>query len=152
MQPHLAKKIDAEVCATVFGHEVDEWVGEYIAHGASKVYVCDNPKLKYYSTDTYVALMERIVSQYGPEIILVGATSFGREFTPRLAKRLKTGLTADCVGLDINDEACWCRLRRPLEGAFSPESSPRRKGLRWRPSGRGCSRRYPTTTRPKARS
>ncbi len=99
----LAKKIGAEVCATVFGHEVDEWVGEYIAHGAARVYVCDNPGLKFYSTDIYVALMERIVRQYGPEIILVGATSFGREFTPRLAKRLKTGLTADCVGLDIDD-------------------------------------------------
>ncbi len=100
----LAQKIDAEVCAVVFGHEVDEWVGEYIAHGAKKVFVTDHPMLKSYSTDLYVALMERLALTYDPEIILVGATSFGREFAPRVSKRLKTGLTADCVGLDMNEE------------------------------------------------
>lgn len=100
----LAKAIGAEVCATVFGHEVDEWVGEYIAHGASRIYVCDHPSLKFYSSDVYIALMEKLVRQHEPEILLIGATAFGREFAPRLAKRLATGLTADCIGLDINEE------------------------------------------------
>lgn len=100
----LAKEIDAEVCAVVLGHEVDEWVGEYIAHGARKVYVMDHPNLKNYSTDSYVTLMTGIVQKYKPEIILIGATSFGREFAPRVSKRLGTGLTADCIGLDINEE------------------------------------------------
>jgi electron transfer flavoprotein alpha subunit len=44
------------------------------------------------------------VKKYEPEIILIGATTFGREYAPRLAKRLKTGLTADCIGLDINED------------------------------------------------
>jgi len=101
----LAKKIDAKVCAVVFGHEVDEWVGEYIAHGAQKVYVIDHESLKNYSADIYVTLMERLAQKYDPEIILVGATSFGREFAPRVAKRLLTGLTADCVDLDINEDS-----------------------------------------------
>ena len=100
----LAEKIDAQVCAVVFGHEVDEWVGEYIAHGAQKVYVMDHPRLRNYSTDIYVALMERLARTYDPEIILVGATLFGREFAPRVSKRLRTGLTADCVDLDINKD------------------------------------------------
>ncbi len=131
----LAEKIDAEVCATVFGHEVDEWVGEYIAHGAAKVYVCDNPGLKFYSTDIYVALMERIVRQYGPEIILVGATSFGREFTPRLAKRLKTGLTADCVGLDIDDAGLLVQTAPAFGGNLltrivTPEKRPQMATVR----------------------
>ena len=131
----LAKKIDAEVCATVFGHEVDEWVGEYIAHGAAKVYVCDNPGLKFYSMDIYVALMERIVRQYGPEIILVGATSFGREFTPRLAKRLKTGLTADCVGLDIDDAGLLVQTAPAFGGNLltrivTPEKRPQMATVR----------------------
>ena len=101
----LAKKIDAQVCAVVFGHEVDEWVGEYIAHGAQKVYVTDHESLKNYSADIYVTLMERLARKYDPEIILVGATSFGREFAPRVSKRLLTGLTADCVDLDINEDS-----------------------------------------------
>jgi electron transfer flavoprotein alpha subunit len=131
----LAKMIDAEVCATVFGHEVDEWVGEYIAHGASRVYVCDEPELKFYSTDIYVALMERIVRQYGPEIILVGATSFGREFAPRLAKRLKTGLTADCVGLDIGTEGILVQTAPAFGGnlltnIITPEKRPQMATVR----------------------
>jgi electron transfer flavoprotein alpha subunit len=101
----LAQKIDAQVCAVVFGHEVDEWVGEYIAHGAQKVYVTDHQRLKNYSTDIYVTLMERLARTYDPEIILVGATLFGREFAPRVSKRLGTGLTADCVDLDINEDS-----------------------------------------------
>ena len=46
----LAPKIDADVCAVIFGHSVDEFVGEYIAHGAQKVYVIDHPDLKTYSS------------------------------------------------------------------------------------------------------
>ena len=99
----LSEKIGAGVCAVVFGHDVDEYVREYIAHGAQKVYVADDPCLKNYSVDLYVALMTRLAETHGPEILLAGATSFGREFTPRVAKRLNTGLTADCVGLEIDE-------------------------------------------------
>lgn len=100
----LAAKINTEVCVVVLGYEVEEWVGEYIAHGAQRVYVYDHPSLKDYNQEIYVALLERLAQEHSPEIILVGATSFGRELASRLAKRLKTGLTADCVGLDIHDD------------------------------------------------
>ena len=102
----LAPKIAGQVCAVVFGNGVDEYVQEYIAHGAEKVYVIDHPSLEKYPIETYVNLMEKLVQSYKPEVLLVGATSFGREFTPRLAKRLKTGLSADCIDLEINDEKC----------------------------------------------
>ncbi|QTA90591.1 electron transfer flavoprotein subunit alpha/FixB family protein [Desulfonema magnum] len=100
----LASKTDAEVGAVVLGRDVDEYVNEYIAHGAHKVYVTDHPRLKDYNVETYVALTERLVREHQPETILIGATSFGREFAPRVAKRLGTGLSADCVGLDINED------------------------------------------------
>jgi electron transfer flavoprotein alpha subunit len=83
---------------------VDEWVGEYIAHGARRVYVIDDPSLKEYHVETYAHLAAELTEAYPPEILLVGATSFGREFAPRLAKRLGTGLTADCVGLAIHED------------------------------------------------
>jgi electron transfer flavoprotein alpha subunit len=131
----LAARIDADVCAVVFGHDVDEWVGEYIAHGAQKVFVTDHPSLKNYSTDIYVFLMERLVKQYDPEIILVGATSFGREFAPRLSKRLRTGLTADCVGLDINEEGKLIQTAPAFGGnlltkIIAPESRPQMATVR----------------------
>ncbi len=100
----LAPKIDAEVCAIIFGHNTSEFVNEYISHGAQNVYVIDHPRLKNYSVEIYIALLERLARENKPEIILIGATYFGKEIAPRLAKRLGTGLTADCVGLDINDD------------------------------------------------
>jgi electron transfer flavoprotein alpha subunit len=100
----LAKEIEATVCAVVLGHEVDEWIGEYIAHGARRVYVVDDPALKEYDAEIYAYLTAAQVKEHQPDILLVGATSFGREFAPRLAKRLKTGLTADCIGLAINKD------------------------------------------------
>jgi len=100
----LAPNIDADVCAVIFGHRVDEYVGEYIAHGARKVYVIDHPDLKAYSTETHAALLTGLARRFSPEIILIGATDFGRELAPRVAKRLSTGLTADCIHLSIDDQ------------------------------------------------
>jgi electron transfer flavoprotein alpha subunit len=98
----LASKTGGDVCAIVFGSQVNEYVGEYFAHGAQTVYVVDDPMLKHYCVERYTVLAERLIRRHQPEIFLVGATDFGREFAPRLAKKLKTGLTADCIGLDIN--------------------------------------------------
>jgi len=95
----IAQTIQAEVCALVFGHEIDEWIMEYTAHGADRILAIDDPALKSYSTERYLAIIEKLAKERDPEILLIGATDFGREFAPRLAKRLQTGLSADCVGL-----------------------------------------------------
>ncbi len=131
----LAGKTGATVCATVFGNGTAEWVGEYIAHGAKKVYLVEDEALGYYSSDLFVALMERLASRYRPEIILVGATSFGREFAPRVAKRLGTGLTADCVGLDINEEGLLVQTAPAFGGNLltrivTPERKPQMATVR----------------------
>ncbi len=131
----LATKIDAEVCAVVFGHQVDEWVGEYIAHGAEKIYLTDHPQLAVYSMETYTLLMERLARQEKPEIILVGATAFGREFAPRVAKRLGTGLTADCIGLDIDKEGLLLQMAPSFGGNLvaeivTPERRPQMATVR----------------------
>jgi electron transfer flavoprotein alpha subunit len=100
----LAKIINAEVCALIFGYEIDEWIMEYTAHGADRILAIDDPALRSYSTERYLAIIEKLVKQRDPEVILIGATDFGREFAPRLAKRLQTGLSADCVGLSISED------------------------------------------------
>ncbi|MFH2091688.1 MAG: electron transfer flavoprotein subunit alpha/FixB family protein [Pseudomonadota bacterium] len=99
----LAHPVGHTVCAIVFGHKTDGYVAEYVAHGAQKVYVMDNPGLETYCIETYSWLMSRLVDHYQPETLLVGATKFGREMAPRIAKRQKTGLTADCIDLYTDD-------------------------------------------------
>jgi len=117
----LAKTINAEVCALIFGHEIDEWIMEYTAHGADRILAIDDPALKSYSTEKYLAIIERLARERDPEIILIGATDFGREFAPRLAKRLKTGLSADCVGLDITEDGLLLQIAPSFGGNMLAE-------------------------------
>jgi electron transfer flavoprotein alpha subunit len=117
----LAKTINAEVCALIFGHEIDEWIMEYTAHGADRILAIDDPALKSYSTEKYLAIIEALAKKREPEIILIGATDFGREFAPRLAKRLKTGLSADCVGLDITEDGLLLQLAPSFGGNMLAE-------------------------------
>ncbi len=145
----LAGKIDAEVCAVLFGYWSEEWVddalsqnptfcgvvGESIAHGADKVYLTDDPRLAAYSMETYALLMERLAKREKPEIILIGATTFGREFAPRVAQRLKTGLTADCIGLEINEEGLLVQTAPSFGGNLvaqivTPECRPQMATVR----------------------
>ncbi|ETR73477.1 MAG: hypothetical protein OMM_06901 [Candidatus Magnetoglobus multicellularis str. Araruama] len=100
----LAKEIDADVCTLVMGNDTQEYISEYIAHGADIVHSFEHKDLSVYNIDIFVSLTVHLVKKYEPEIFLIGGTSFGHEYAPRVAKRLRTGLTADCVALSINEK------------------------------------------------
>jgi len=100
----LAAQLETEVTVLVLGSQVHPYAMEYTAHGADVIMVVDHPSLENYQVETYVRIVSQLVESFKPEIFLAGATAFGREFFPRLAKRLKTGLSADCVALEIDTE------------------------------------------------
>jgi electron transfer flavoprotein alpha subunit len=112
----LGAASDAEVCAVLFGYQLDQYVAEYIAHGAEKVYLVEHTSLKDYCIEKYAFLMERLASDFQPETILVGATSFGKELAPRVAKRLRTGLTADCIRLEMNADSLLLQIAPSFGG------------------------------------
>ncbi len=114
----LAETLDTEVTVLVIGDHVHQYAMEYVAHGADVVIAGEHPDLKDYQVETYTALVARWVEAFQPEIFLAGATSFGREFFPRLAKRLLTGLSADCVALEVDLEK---RLLLQTTPAFGGE-------------------------------
>jgi electron transfer flavoprotein alpha subunit len=137
----LAKAVDlaavtgGTVCAVVFGHSVAEWMGEYIAHGAEKVYVIDDAALAPYSIEAYAWLLTRLAGQYRPEILLVGATRFGQELAPRVASKLKTGLTADCIDLAIDESGLLVQTAPSFGGNLiarivTPEKRPQMATVR----------------------
>ncbi|WP_242637341.1 electron transfer flavoprotein subunit alpha/FixB family protein [Desulfobacter hydrogenophilus] len=100
----LAEKTGGRVCGVVFGHDVGGYTSEYISHGADLVYVIDHPRLKSYGIETFTNLLIGLARDMKPDIILIGATRFGQEVAPRVAKRLDTGLTADCIDLEVDDK------------------------------------------------
>ncbi|MFH1123380.1 MAG: electron transfer flavoprotein subunit alpha/FixB family protein [Pseudomonadota bacterium] len=101
----LAQKLETEVTVVLLGDQTHQYAMEYVAHGADVVMVVDHPTLKDYHIETYTRLVAKLVASWRPEIFIAGATGFGREFFPRLAKRLRTGLSADCVSLEIDAES-----------------------------------------------
>ena len=100
----LAEKTGEKVNAVLLGHGVQGRAAELIAHGADTVYVVDHENLEKFVTEPYAQAMTHIARNYEPNVILFGATSIGRDLAPRLSARLKTGLTADCTKLEMDEE------------------------------------------------
>lgn len=111
----LADTLNTELCAVCFGHNLDG-VEQLAACGADRVYLVDDPSLASQQEEVYAAELVRLIREHRPEIVLAGATSFGRAFFPRVAAVLKTGLTADCTGLDIDTEKRLLLQTRPTFG------------------------------------
>ena len=112
----LADKQGGRLVAIVIGSGVEQAVSDASAHGADQVIVVDSPEFKDYTTDAYTAAMYYLIEKYGPTTLLIGATPDGRDMGPRLACRIKTGLTADCTGLDIDPESGNVAWTRPAFG------------------------------------
>ena len=85
-------------------------------YGADRVILVDSSEYESYSTDAYTACVTVLVDKYKPSVFLLGATNNGRDLGPRVACRLKTGLTADCTSLDIDEESKNVAWTRPAFG------------------------------------
>jgi electron transfer flavoprotein alpha subunit len=99
----LADELGVNMVAILIGHEVSKLAESLIHQGADKVLVADNAIFIDYTTDAYSLVLTSLVEERKPSILLLGATSNGRDLAPRVAAKLKVGLTADCTGLEIED-------------------------------------------------
>jgi len=89
---------------------------EAIAFGADKVYVVEDSTLKEYQADSYMQVAEKLAKDVSPRVILIGQTSMGRDLAPRLAFRLGTSLTTDCLDLRIDPATKLLVETRPAYG------------------------------------
>ena len=112
----MAVKQGGALVAVVIGSGVDAAVQAASEHGADKVIVVDGPEYATYTTDAYAIALCTLVEKYGPTSMLIGATNNGRDLGPRVSCRLKTGLTADCTGLDVDAESGNVAWTRPAFG------------------------------------
>ena len=112
----LADDLGQELSAVLVGSDVSGLAQEAIASGADKVYVVDDALLKDYQTDSYAAVMEKVVKQAMPQILIVGQTSIGRDLAPRLSFKLGTTVTMDCIELAIDPESKRLLQTKPVYG------------------------------------
>ena len=100
----LADALNEKVYAMLLGHDLTTQAQECIAYGADTVLRVDAPELATYVTEPYAQAIYQIIRDNKPSIVLIGATTIGRDLGPRLSARVETGLTADCTGLEISED------------------------------------------------
>src|SRR4030067_2080762 len=104
------------VTVVLLGHQVEEMAKEYLAYGAQRVLLVDHPQLAWYRADLFTMLMSDLVQEHQPEILLIGASAFGKELAPRVAKRLGVGLCADAISLEWDEKGARLIAPRPAFG------------------------------------
>ena len=109
----LSEKLGEELAAVLIGDKVSDLTKPLAAYGADKVYLLEDNQLRRYTPDGYTTALSELILKKKPSIVLFGATIIGREFAPRVAARVQTGLTADCTGLDIDDELSLIHISEP---------------------------------------
>jgi electron transfer flavoprotein alpha subunit len=112
----LANQLGVSLTACVLGDNARPLAEEAIAYGADRVFLAEDPTLRVYRTEPYSKILYDLVREHRPEILLLGASSRGRDLAGSVATDLYTGLTADCTGLEIDPETRLLRQTRPAYG------------------------------------
>ena len=98
------------------GAETRKFCQEAMVYGADLCYLMEDPLLKDYRNQPYTKGLTDLVNKYQPEILLLGATTLGRDLAGSVATTLKTGLTADCTELNIDVDIRSLLATRPTFG------------------------------------
>jgi electron transfer flavoprotein alpha subunit len=112
----LADTLGQELVAVLIGSNIGALASQAIAAGADKVYIVDSSHFTDYQTDVYLMALEKVINQVKPGIIIMGQTDSGRELAPRLAFRLGTAATLDCVDLAIDPASKRLLQTKPVYG------------------------------------
>ncbi|HIH87687.1 TPA: 4Fe-4S binding protein [Candidatus Bathyarchaeota archaeon] len=134
----LAETLGEPVYAIVIGSGLAKAAEELVKRGADKVLTYDHSSLATYRDDPYSQILTEAVKELKPSIFLIGATSIGRALGPRVAAKLRTGLTADCTSLDIDPEIKVLLQTRPAYGGnimatiYTQNSRPQMATVRYK--------------------
>ena len=126
----LAQEKGCELIAVVIGKDIEGVAKDAICYGADSAIIVDGPEYEYYTTDAFAKALVALVEKYKPETLMIGATNNGRDLGPRVSCRLKTGLTADCTAIAIDEETGNVAWTRPTFGGnlmatiMCPENRP----------------------------
>ena len=112
----LADQQKVPLSAVLLGSGLGNAAADLVSYGADIVYQVDDPVLEYFTDEIYGSILEDVVREQKPEIVLAGATAIGRSFIPLVATSLATGLTADCTQLAIRPEDGVLLQTRPAFG------------------------------------
>lgn len=133
----LAAVVNQSVYAFFLGHGITKAAEELLHYGVDQVYVYDDRLLERFRIQPYTAAFEEFVHKVRPAAILVGATTVGRQLAPRASARLRTGLTADCTKLEMNENTDLVQIRPAFGGnimaqILTPNTRPQMATVRYK--------------------
>ncbi|HET9934528.1 MAG TPA: electron transfer flavoprotein subunit alpha/FixB family protein, partial [Polyangiaceae bacterium] len=117
----LANQLGVELAGVLLGGERSALLAaanECFERGADVVYLAASQLLADYRNEPYTKVMTELVNKYQPEILLLGATTLGRDLAGAVATTLLTGLTADCTALAIDEERSLAATRPTFGGSL----------------------------------
>lgn len=133
----IADTLGEPLVALLAGSKItDAQAKDLIAYGADTVILADDPAFAVYMTEPYAKAMALAINTYKPGIVFTGATTIGRDLAPRVSARVKTGLTADCTSLEVEEETRNLLMTRPAFGGnimatiICPEHRPQMSTVR----------------------
>ncbi|MFN5409923.1 electron transfer flavoprotein subunit alpha/FixB family protein, partial [Bradyrhizobium sp.] len=117
----LADKLKVDLAAVVIGppgEAVQHAAAESFCYGADLAYIVADEVLGDYRNEAYTKALTDTVNTFKPEILLLGATTLGRDLAGSVATTLLTGLTADCTELDVDADGSLAATRPTFGGSL----------------------------------
>jgi electron transfer flavoprotein alpha subunit len=99
----IAEQLGGSAYAVALGHGIGDVAATLAQYGAQRVFVADDPSLEDYTAEGYTNVLANLIKQIEPALVLLGATTTGKDLAPRLAARLAVGLASDCTGFTLQD-------------------------------------------------
>ncbi len=97
----LAQKLNAEITALLIGGNLSDASAEVAKYGASKILICQDEKFEKYSSSAYSKIVIEAVKKEDADIVILSATSLGKDLSPRISAKLEAGLCTDCTSLTV---------------------------------------------------
>jgi len=94
---------DTKIMTLLIGKDVNDQAQTLFDHGSDEVIIVENDKLEEYMVLPYSSIFAQVIKERNPEIVLIAATTSGRELAPRIGVKTGSGVTADCTGLEIGE-------------------------------------------------
>ncbi|KRQ17064.1 electron transfer flavoprotein subunit alpha/FixB family protein [Bradyrhizobium manausense] len=117
----LADKLKVDLAAVIIGPQgeaTQQAAAQSFCYGADLVYMVADNLLADYRNESYTKALTDLVNGHKPEILLLGATTLGRDLAGSVATTLLTGLTADCTELDVDADGSLAATRPTFGGSL----------------------------------
>jgi len=107
-----AEALGAPVTALVFGDGVEDAAASAFEYGAERVLGCDDETFASFRVEAAGPLVAALAAEREPDVLLLGASTNGRDLAAWVAATLDAGLAAD--GIDLKVAGGKLLLTRPV--------------------------------------